>query len=165
MPRLQQRNSLIENPFLSPLLIILFSNHSKIESKFTICYANQKKSLDLLLLESTQNKIYMKIRVLLISILSILLIGSCVVNKEQFGTYDDSKYKTITYKEGRELYLFWNQLPIKKLDKRIKHKNYEKITKRKPFDAVVFYGTIGIFSFYSVKIKIPDPKDPNVSGR
>ena len=107
----------------------------------------------------------MKLRILLLSIIGLFLIGSCTVSKEQFGTYDDSKYKTITYKEGRELYLFWNQLPIKKLDKRIKHENYEKITKRKPFDAIVFYGTIGIFSFYTVKINIPDPKDAGASGR
>jgi hypothetical protein len=107
----------------------------------------------------------MRIRILILSLAGLFLIGSCTVSKEQFGTYDDSKYKTITYKEGRELYLFWNQLPIKRLDKRIKHENYEKITKRKPFDAIVFYGTIGIFSFYSVKINIPDINDKNSSGR
>jgi hypothetical protein len=108
---------------------------------------------------------FMKLRILFISLIGLFLIVSCTVSREQFGTYDDSKYKTTTYKEGRELYLFWNQLPIKRLDKRIKHKNYEKITKRKPFDAMVFYGTLGIFSFYSVKINIPDSNDRKSSGR
>ena len=107
----------------------------------------------------------MTIRIFILSVLSVIFIGSCTVSKTQYGNYDDSNYKTTTYKKGRELYLFWNQLPIKKLDKRIKVKDYEKITKRRPFDAIVYYGTIGIFSFYSVEIKIPDPKDRNSSGR
>jgi len=107
----------------------------------------------------------MKFKLFLISILSFLLIASCTVSREQFGSFDDSKYKTTTYKEGRELYLFWNQLPIKKLDKKIKHNDYEKITKRKPFDAIVFYGTIGIFSFYTVKINIPASNNAESTGR
>src|SRR6056297_1470699 len=97
----------------------------------------------------------MNFRLFFVAILSLILISSCLVSKEQFGNYDSSKYPTETVKKGKDFYLFWDKVSVKKTDKNLDIKDYEKIVRRGVFDATLYYGTLGIFSFYSVKINAP----------
>ncbi len=107
----------------------------------------------------------MNFKIILAIILSLLLITSCAVTKEQHGNYDSSKYQTETIKKGKDFYLFWDKLPIKRIDKKLDIENYEKVIKRGFFDATIYYGTLGIFSFYSVKIKAPKEDRKTNRGR
>ena len=106
----------------------------------------------------------MNFKILFAVILSLVLVSSCVVSKEQFGNYDSSKYPTETIKKGKDFYLFWDKVPVKRIDKKLNIKDYEKIVRRNIFDVTLYYGTLGIFSFYSVKINVPkDRKERNHS--
>ncbi|MFP4556765.1 MAG: hypothetical protein ACLFNU_07830 [Bacteroidales bacterium] len=94
--------------------------------------------------------------VLAILTLSIVLLSSCAVNTVQVGNYDKKDCKSEVYKEGKDISLFWEMIPLRRTDKKVNLENYEKITKRDFFDTVIFYGTAGIFSFKSVTIKVKD---------
>jgi hypothetical protein len=82
----------------------------------------------------------------------VILITSCGATKVQVGNYNNIDCKTTLYKKSKDIYLFWDIVPIKRTEKKIKVKDYEKVVRRDFFDNVIFYGTAGIFSFYSVKI-------------
>lgn len=90
---------------------------------------------------------------LIIALLLLFVSSSCVVSKQQIGSFDASKCKTTETIKGKDFYLFWNQIKVKKISDDVKQKNYEIVIKRNVFDTFVFYGSIGIFSFYTVKIK------------
>jgi hypothetical protein len=94
----------------------------------------------------------------------IIFLSSCAVQKEQLGNYSTSEGKTTVYEKGKDMCLFWNQVQIQDVEKNLKIKNYEKITKRTFFDNLIFYGTFGVVSYYSVKIKIKESvKNPETT--
>ena len=94
----------------------------------------------------------MKHYILLVVLL--FFISSCAVQKEQVGNYAQQEGRATVYEEGKDVYLFWNQIQIQDVEKGIELKNYEKIVKRNFFDRLLFYGTLGIVSHYTVKIKV-----------
>lgn len=98
----------------------------------------------------------MKNKIITIPLLILLLTASCVVQKQQFGDYESQEGKEKIYEKGKDIYLFWDQVPLQRVDKDIDEENYEKVVKRNVFDAFITYGTIGIVSYYSVKIKIKE---------
>lgn len=89
----------------------------------------------------------------------LILISSCTINREQVGNYNNIKGNTTTYLKGKNIYLFWDQVQLQGIEKKLTIKNYEKIVKRNFFDSVVYFGTFGVFSFYTVKIKIKNNQD------
>lgn len=105
----------------------------------------------------------MKYRIFLTTILLLIFTVSCTVTRETHGDYDSSKHKTKTLVKGKDLYLFWNQLPVNRTENQVDVEHYEKIVRRGFFDAAIYFGTLGIFSFYSVKIKVPAER--GASGR
>lgn len=105
----------------------------------------------------------MKVKNLLIPFLAIFLTTSCLVERVQVGSYDASKKSTILTK-SKDIYLFWGIVPLRRTEKRIKVKDYEKTVRRSVFDTVVFYGTAGIFSFYTVTIRVAAPHPANDPG-
>lgn len=82
----------------------------------------------------------------------LVIFSSCAVEKEQIGNYNTQKGKSIVYKKGKDVNLFWDKVSIKRFENKIDIEDYEKVTGRNIFDNVVYYGTMGIFSFYTVKI-------------
>lgn len=90
-------------------------------------------------------------------------LPSCVVNRIQVGDYDRAKCKSTVYKKDKELYLFWELVTAKRIDKRLKLQNYEKVMRRNFFDSVVLVGTLGIFSFYTVTIRVQDCDSISIS--
>lgn len=86
----------------------------------------------------------------------MIFASSCSVNRVQVGNYENIDCKPIVYKADKDFYLFWNTVPVRRTEKGVKVKDYEKVARRKFFDTVVFYGTAGIFSFYSVKIYVKE---------
>ncbi len=97
----------------------------------------------------------MNYRILIASFLLIFITVSCTVTRETHGDYDSSKQKTKTVAEGKDLYLFWNQLQVHNVENEVDVTHYEKIVRRRFFDAAIYVGSLGIFSFYSVEIKAP----------
>ncbi|MCB2196415.1 MAG: hypothetical protein KQH79_11195 [Bacteroidetes bacterium] len=98
----------------------------------------------------------MKNRSLVVLLLILLATTSCVVKKQQYGNYENQIGKEVVYDKGKEIYLFWDQVPLQKLDKDLDMQNYEKVVKRNVFDTFITYGTIGIVSYYSVKINVKE---------
>ncbi|PKP43608.1 MAG: hypothetical protein CVT95_12035, partial [Bacteroidetes bacterium HGW-Bacteroidetes-12] len=95
--------------------------------------------------------------VIVFVLLFVLLFGSsCSVKKVQVGNYQNIDCKKVVYKEDKDMLLFWNLVHVKKTEKGIKVKDYEKVSRRRFFDNVVFYGTAGILSFYTVKIYVKE---------
>jgi hypothetical protein len=78
------------------------------------------------------------------------------VSREQFGNYNEMEGNATVYRQDKNFYLFWNLIPVKKIEKELELADYEIVVKRNFFDTIIFYGTIGIFSFYTVKIKIKE---------
>lgn len=94
----------------------------------------------------------------IILFLGIFMFMSCSAQKEQIGNYENLKGKTITYEKGKNIYLFWDQVQLQNIEKDIKIKDYEKTTRRNVFDNVIYYGTFGMVSFYTVTIKTKEEK-------
>lgn len=82
-----------------------------------------------------------------------------MVSKEQVGNYNSIEGNPEVYSKSKDIYLFWDVVPLRRTDKKIKLTDYEKVVKRNFFDNVIYYGTVGIFSFYTVKIKIKKPPE------
>lgn len=91
--------------------------------------------------------------VIALAFVVLLLSTSCVVSKQQVGNYGTEKCKNSQTVKGKDFYLFWDQIPVSKVADNIETKNYEIVVKRNAFDALIFYGSIGIFSFYTVQVK------------
>ena len=85
-----------------------------------------------------------------------LFASSCTISRDVFGNYARKQCTPKVYKKGKDIYLFWDNLHVRKTEKNLKLKDYEKVVKRNFFDSVVYFGTMGIFSFYTVKIKTKD---------
>ncbi len=103
-----------------------------------------------------------KIRAFILFLAFLVLLPSCLVNRIQVGDYDRAKCKSTVYRKEKELYLFWENVTAKSIEKDLKIENYEKIMRRNFFDAVVLVGTLGVFSFYTVTIRVQDcDKDLN----
>jgi hypothetical protein len=83
----------------------------------------------------------------------------------QTGDFDNSVLKTSLYKKEKDIYLFWEQVRLRSTEKLLDVKEYELIKRRTFFDAVIFYGTAGIFSFYTISIRVPIPDDDTVRPR
>lgn len=101
----------------------------------------------------------MKKNIYLLFIGIFFSMQSCLVSKEQFGNYNESDCPTKIVAKGKDIYIFWDKVHIREEKPDTIPVNYEKIVRRNIFDAVVFVGTAGIFSFYTVKIKSKDCKD------
>ncbi len=101
---------------------------------------------------------YLKV-VLVVLMLSTTI--SCKVNKEQFGNYETQTGKTVVYDKGKDVYLFWDKISLNKVEDNMQIQDYEKITKRNFFDNIIYYGTFGVFSFYTVKIKVKEDEKIN----
>ncbi len=98
-------------------------------------------------------------RIIIITLLSLLITFSCTVSKEQVGNYNEMKGNATVYQKSKNFYLFWDLVPVQKIEKDLTITDYEIIIKRNFFDSVIYYGTIGIFSFYDVKIKIKESEE------
>ncbi len=96
------------------------------------------------------------IKVTLIIISTIILATSCTIQRTAVGNYNEVQCDKKLLTKEKEVALFWELIPIRKVDKKIKVKNYEKVSKRGFFDTVVFYGTAGIISFHTVKIYVKE---------
>lgn len=98
----------------------------------------------------------MKRTITIILAIITLLSTSCAVSTVQVGNYNEIDCKPKVLTKEKEIHLFWEMLPVRTMDKKLKLDNYEKDTRRTFFDTVIYYGTIGIFSFHTVKIKVKD---------
>ncbi len=85
-----------------------------------------------------------------------ILTTSCVTTRVQVGDYENIKCKSTVYKKDKDFYLFWNKKPIRRLEDKVTVKDYEKVSRRGFFDTIIYYGTLGTFCFYDVKIKIKE---------
>lgn len=102
----------------------------------------------------------MKQCIILLIVFSIGTI-SCSVQKEQYGNYANQPGKEIVNIKGKDIYLFWDQIQLQNVEKNVDTKDYEKVVKRNAFDGIITFGTMGIVSFYTVKIKIKQTKELN----
>lgn len=98
----------------------------------------------------------MKRTITIILAIITLLSTSCAVSTVQVGNYNEIDCKPKVLTKEKEIHLFWEMLPVRTMDKKLKLDNYEKDTRRTFFDTVIYYGTIGIFSFHTVRIKVKD---------
>lgn len=96
------------------------------------------------------------IKTILIIISTVILATSCTVQKTSIGNYNEVECDKKLLTKEKEISLFWETIPLRKVEKKIKVKDYEKVSKRDFFDTVVFYGTAGIFSFRTVKIYVKE---------
>jgi len=90
------------------------------------------------------------------TLILLVLLSSCTVQKEVVGNYNNINGKSRVYEKGKDVYLFWNQVQIQDVEDDLKIVDYEKVTKRTFFDNLIYYGTFGVVSYYSVKIKIKE---------
>ena len=100
----------------------------------------------------------MKNKIIVALVFILLASSSCMVQKQQFGNYNNQQGKEVVYDKGKDIYLFWDQVPLQQVDKNMQTPDYEKVVKRNVFDAFVTFGTIGIVSYYTVKIKTKEPE-------
>ncbi len=98
----------------------------------------------------------MKQTIIILLAFTTLLLTSCAVKTTHVGNYNEVDCKPKVIIDEKEIHLFWNMLPVRTIDKKIKAESYEKTSKRSFFDTVVYYGTLGIFSFNTVKVKVKD---------
>lgn len=95
-------------------------------------------------------------RIIGITILAVLffLLNSCVVSRSTYGDFERTDCKTETFVKDKEIYLFWDKLPLQQITIPDTINNYQKVVKRNVFDGLVYYGTMGIISHYTVTYKI-----------
>ncbi len=98
----------------------------------------------------------MKYKITLLLVLFALFSTSCAVSTIQQGNYADMDCETKVVAKDKEIALFWELVPIRTVGKDLKLENYEKTTRRTFIDAVIYYGTMGIFSFKTAKIKVKE---------
>ena len=110
-------------------------------------------------MRKNNSRIYSNMKALRISfifILAITLSTSCTVQKMSVGNYDEVQCDKKLLTREKEVSLFWELVPMRKVEDKINVKSYEKVKKRGFFDTVVFYGTAGIFSFHTVRIYVKE---------
>lgn len=88
-------------------------------------------------------------KVVLLFLSLFLLITSCTVSKEVVGDFNPEK-RSVVYKKSHDFYFFWEMVKTRSAEDYVTIKDYQKVTKRTPFDVVLYYGTLGIFSPYTV---------------
>lgn len=98
----------------------------------------------------------MKQSSLILALIFMLITSSCAVSKVQVGNYNEVDCKSEVYLKGTDSYVLWELIPIRKTESLVKVKDYEKIVRRSFIDGLGTYGTLGFFSFYTVKIKVKD---------
>ncbi|MDD2278377.1 MAG: hypothetical protein PHD06_04315 [Bacteroidales bacterium] len=98
----------------------------------------------------------MKRTITIILAIIVLISTSCAVTTVQTGNYSEMDCKPRVLTKEKEIHLFWDMVPIRTMSKKLKLENYEKSTRRTFFDTVIYYGTLGFFSFHTVKIKVKD---------
>lgn len=103
----------------------------------------------------------MKNKSIIVLVLVLLVNASCMVQEQQFGNYENQEGEEVVYDKGKDIYLFWDQVPLQKVDKNMQTPDYEKVVKRNVFDAFVTFGTMGIVSYYTVKIKTKESEEQN----
>ena len=67
-------------------------------------------------------------QLLTVSLLVVFLTSSCMVSKEQVGRYNEIEGNTKVYEINKDAYLFWNLIPLRRTDKKLPIKDYEKIS-------------------------------------
>lgn len=107
----------------------------------------------------------MKFRIIFVLLAFYFIASSCVTQRMQTGDFDNAVLKTSLYKKEKDIYLFWDQVRLRSTEKNLDVKAYEMIKRRTFFDAVIYYGTAGIFSFYTVSIRVPKSDEATVSPR
>ncbi|MGE4288361.1 MAG: hypothetical protein AB7E36_06715 [Salinivirgaceae bacterium] len=107
----------------------------------------------------------MKLKVLFVLLAFYFIAASCVTQRVQIGDFDNSLLKTSLYKKEKDIYLFWDQVKLRSTEKYLDVKAYELVKRRTFFDAIIFYGTAGIFSFYTLSIRVPKPDETTVTPR
>lgn len=110
-------------------------------------------------MKRTQPKKAYSFKVAVTTLLLFALLSSCVVSKTTYGDYDQQKGMSHVMEKNKDIYLFWNQVKIRDGVEVTDYESYERLVKRNVFDAVVFYGTAGILSMYTVKIKTKQADD------
>jgi hypothetical protein len=98
----------------------------------------------------------MKPRILLSLFVLIVFTSSCTISRKQVGNYNNIDCKSKVYAKDKDRYLFWNMVTLREIEKTLKIEDYEKVVRRNTFDTVVFFGTAGIMSFYTVTIRVKD---------
>lgn len=91
--------------------------------------------------------------ILIVSITVIALSASCTVERKIVGDYDTSK-RSVIYERSHDFYFFWEMVQTRNAEDFVTIKNYEKVTKRTPFDVVMYYGTLGLLSPYTVEFRV-----------
>jgi hypothetical protein len=104
------------------------------------------------------NKILDVMKLSTFSLILIILLStvSCTISRTAVGNYSNIDCKSKVYKKDKDRYLFWNLVTLREIEKTIKIADYEKVVRRNTFDTVVFFGTAGIMSFYTVTIRVKD---------
>lgn len=103
----------------------------------------------------------MKHILLIFTLILSLGFSSCQVQRIQVGNYENQEGKSQIYEQGKNFHLFWDLVPLKEIEKNLSIQDYEIVQHRSLFDNIVYYGTIGIFSFHTVKIKYKSSKAKN----
>ena len=98
-------------------------------------------------------------QILIFTFFSLMIVSSCTVSKEQVGNYNDMEGTIIVYEKNKDFYLFWDLIPVKRIEKNLTITDYEIVLKRTFFDAVIYGGTLGFFSYYTVIIKTKESKE------
>ncbi len=88
---------------------------------------------------------------------TILIMLSCTVSRQQTGQYNQIDAKPVMLSKSKNVYLLWDAIPVRQAEKYVTVPDYEIIKRRNAFDAVITYGTLGLVSFYTVKIMIKTP--------
>lgn len=98
---------------------------------------------------------------LLITLVILFTATSCAVSTVQVGNYAQQDCKPELLIKDKEIALFWELVPVRTVGKKLKLENYERVSRRSFIDTVIYYGTIGIFSFKTVRIRVKDcePED------
>jgi hypothetical protein len=55
---------------------------------------------------------------LLILLSIIILTSACAVKRVQVGNYDKKEGKATVIAKGKDFYLFWDQIPLKRVEKK-----------------------------------------------
>jgi hypothetical protein len=107
----------------------------------------------------------MKFNVVFVLLAFYFIAASCVTHRVQTGDFDNAVLKTSLYKKEKDIYLFWDQVRLRSTEKHLDVKEYELIKRRTFFDAVIYYGSAGIFSFYTISIRVPKSDEATITPR
>lgn len=78
---------------------------------------------------------------------------SCTVEKTVVGNFNPEE-KSVIYKKSHDFYFLWELVEGRRAEDYVTIKNYQKISKRSPFDAIWYVGSLGIVSPYTVVFRV-----------